>query len=108
MHDLYIASPNSSNSSVTANQGAMYKSVDVIDGPTRAAKVAELWKQLGVLEGLLVGPYAAGEALSEADFALWPTLSCFCAVMLPRVFGWANPVDVERSIIMLRAAVAAY
>lgn len=41
-HDLYIASPNSSNPSVTATQGCMYKGVELIDGPTRAAKVCEM------------------------------------------------------------------
>jgi len=94
VHDLYIASPNSSNPQVTATQGAMYKAVDVIDGPSRAAKFAEIWKQLGVIEALLddKGPYACGAALTEADLTLWPTLSSFLAVMLP-VYGWVNPMD---------------
>ena len=56
VHDLYIASPNSSNPAVTATQGCMYKPVDQIDALTRAAKVAEIDLQLGVLEGLVVGP----------------------------------------------------
>ena len=65
VHDLYIASPNATDvqPTVTATQGCMYKPIDVIDGPTRAGKLAEIWKQLGVLEGLIVGPYAAGTRL---------------------------------------------
>ena len=107
IHDLYIASPNSSNPSVTATQGCMYKGIDLIDGPARAAKVAELWKQLGVLNGLIVGPYAVGEVISEADFALWPTLSCFLPFMLPRVFGWGNVMDDEAHLPKLKAWHAA-
>ena len=143
-HDLYIASPNSSNPSVTATQGCMYKGVELIDGPTRAAKVcetndgrerdpaahtchasaralthfrssalapcrqvAELWKQLGVLEGLVIGPYAAGDTLTEADFALWPTLSSFLPFMLPRVFGWGNVMEDETNLPKLKAWHAA-
>ena len=93
VHDLYIASPNSSDPKVTANQGAMYKPVEVIDAQSRSSKLAELNKQLDVLEGLIVGPFAAGEALTEADFTLWPTLGVFFPVMLPLVFGWKDPMD---------------
>ena len=92
VHDLYIASPNSSDPSVTANQGCMYKGVDLIDGPARAGKLREIWKQLGVLEGLVQTPYACGEELTEADLTLWPTLSCFFVAMLPN-FGWGNVMD---------------
>ena len=94
VHDLYIASPNSSHASVTATQGCMYKGVDVLDVESRAVKFAELWKQLGVLESLMVLPYAAGPRISEADFALWPTLSCFLPFMLPK-YGWGNVMDDE-------------
>jgi glutathione S-transferase len=93
VHDLYIASPNSSDPKVTANQGAMYKPVDVIDAASRAGKLAELNKQLDVIEGLLVGPFAAGEQLTLADFTMFPTLGVFFPVMLPLVFGWRNPMD---------------
>ena len=96
VHDLYIASPNSSDPMVTANQGAMYKSVEQIDAPSRAAKLAELEKQMDVLEGLIQAPYAAGASLTEADFALYPTLACFLPYLLPTVFGWADPFDASR------------
>jgi len=92
VHDLYIASPNSSDPSVTATQGCMYKGVDVIDGRARAAKVAELWKQLHELERLVCGPFAAGQTLTEADLTLWPTLACFVSFMMPKVFGWKDPM----------------
>ena len=110
VHDLYIASPNSSDPTITANQGAMYKSVDVIDGPARAAKLAELDKQLGVLESLVRGPYAVGESITEADLTLWPTLACFLPKILPSVFGWTNPMeDAKRfpRLVAWHAAVGA-
>ena len=92
IHDMYIASPNSSDPNVTATQGCMYKPVELIDAPTRARKVAELAKQLSVLEELLVGPYIAGEAITEADLALYPTC-LFFIFMLPRVFGWGKVLE---------------
>mmetsp|Transcript_33981 Transcript_33981/g.109106 ORF Transcript_33981/g.109106 Transcript_33981/m.109106 type:complete len:101 (-) Transcript_33981:346-648(-) len=55
IHDVYIASPNSSDPAVTANQGCGYKGVELIDAPARAGKLREVAKQVGVLEGL-VGP----------------------------------------------------
>ncbi|KAL1520148.1 hypothetical protein AB1Y20_023619 [Prymnesium parvum] len=106
VHDLYLASPNSSDPAVTANQGALYKSVEQIDAASRAAKLAEIDKQLDVLEKLVKGPYAAGESLTEADFALYPTLSCFIAWLLPTVFGWANPMDDESRRPKLKAWLA--
>lgn len=87
VHDIYIASPNSSDPSVTANQGAMYKPVDIIDAPARAGKVAELSKQLRVLEKLVVGPLCCGDFLTQADLALYPTFQFFRR-LLPAVFGW--------------------
>ena len=94
VHDIYIASPNSSDPSVTATQGAMYKGVDAIDAASRAAKFAELDKQLDVLESLLSkeGPYAAGASLTEADFSLYPTVCVFIWHMLPAMYGWPNPL----------------
>lgn len=93
IHDLYIASPNSSDPSVIANQGVCYKPTDVVDGPSRAAKVAELYKQIGVLESLVVGPYVAGETLTVADLALYPTLGVFLDFLVPKVFGWKALLD---------------
>ena len=94
VHDIYIASPNSSDPSVTATQGAMYKGVDAIDAASRAAKFAELDKQLDVLESLLSkeGPYAAGASLTEADFSLYPTVCVFMWHMLCAIYTWPNPL----------------
>ena len=56
VHDLYIASPNCTAPGFSHSQGAMYLShgwhgpVRGMDLPTRAAKVAEIWKQLSWLE----------------------------------------------------------
>mmetsp|Transcript_27771 Transcript_27771/g.90559 ORF Transcript_27771/g.90559 Transcript_27771/m.90559 type:complete len:226 (+) Transcript_27771:2-679(+) len=92
IHDLYIASPNSSDPAVTANQGCGYKGVELIDAPARAAKLREVAKQVGVLEGLVVGPYAAGAALTEADCALYPTLALLLPFCLEHAFGWPTQV----------------
>ena len=95
IHDLYIASPNSSDPAVTANQGCGYKGVELIDAPARAAKLREVAKQVGVLEGLVVGPYAAGAALTEADCALYPTLALLLPFCLEHAFGWPTLVGAE-------------
>lgn len=96
MHDLYVASPNSSQPGFSHTQGAMYLAPyetpfcparRCMDNPTRAAKIAELHKQLTWLEANVKGPYLAGAALSLADMTWFPT-ACFCEFMLPRVFGW--------------------
>merc|ERR1719424_944998 len=92
IHDLYLASANSSDPRVTATQGCMYKPVDVIDAESRASKVGEIAKQLDVLEGLFKGPYCAGEDITEADLALYPTF-LFFTFMLPKVFGWEKVLE---------------
>lgn len=106
IHDIYIASANSTDPACTATQGCMYRPVDMIDAPSRAAKVAELWKQLGVLDSLIRGPFAVGEEVTEADAALYPTLGCFIPFMMPRVFGWSNPMDSD-ALPTLRSWLAA-
>lgn len=88
VHDLYIASPNASDPSVTANQGCCYKSVEQIDAPSRALKLAEIAKQLNVIEGLVIGPFAVGDEPTEADITLYPTLGVFLPYLVGRVFGW--------------------
>lgn len=80
---------------MTANQGCGYKGVELIDAPARAAKLREVAKQVGVLEGLVVGPYAAGAALTEADCALYPTLALLLPFCLEHAFGWPTLVGAE-------------
>ena len=60
-----------------------------MDTQTRAAKIAEIWKQLNWLEQNIKGPFLAGNAVSLADFTWFPTLT-FMEFMLPRVFGWTD------------------
>ena len=57
-------------------QACMYKKMDIAE---RAAKIAELARQLGILDGLLDGPHAVADAAgpTTADAALFPTL-VFC------------------------------
>jgi|EP01046_Picozoa_sp_COSAG06_P038373 glutathione S-transferase len=101
IHDLYIASPNITQPGFCHTQGAMYLSngwhgaVRGMDLPTRAAKIAEIWKQLSWLEAEVAaatasggGPYLLGDSqLTLADLTWFPTF-VFMEFMLPRVFGW--------------------
>lgn len=95
VHDLYIASPNCTQPGFSHSQGAMYLStgwhgpVRGMDLPTRAAKLAEIWKQLSWLEQQCAGPYFLGDQLTLADFTWFPT-AIFMEYMLPKVFGWPD------------------
>ena len=59
IHDLYIASPNTTAPGFSHSQGAMYLSrswhgpARGMDLPTRAAKLGEIWRQLNWLEAEL-------------------------------------------------------
>ena len=88
VHDMYIASPNASDPSVTSSQGCAYKSVEQIDAPSRSLKLIEVAKQLMVLEGLITGPYAVGDDPSEADMTLYPTIGVLLPYIFGRAFGW--------------------
>ena len=62
-----------------------------MEAAARAAGIAEIARQLDVLEALLSpqGPFVAGAAPCAADAALLPTF-CFYTHILPRHFGWAS------------------
>lgn len=51
--------------------------------------LAQLVKQLDVLEGICKGPYIAGPSITGGDSALLPTF-VFLTFILPRYFGWQN------------------
>lgn len=96
VHDLYIASPNCSQPGFSHTQGSMYLSpyetkwcaaVRCMDNATRAAKLAEIWKQMTWVENNIKGPYMAGSQITLADCTWFPT-AIFMEFMLPRVFGW--------------------
>lgn len=95
IHDLYIASPNITAPGFSHSQGAMYLSTEWhgkargMDLVTRAAKIAEIWKQLSWLNRNIVGPYLVGDKVSLADFTWFPT-TIFMEFMLPRVFQWPD------------------
>ena len=65
-------------------QGCLYKAMAAGE---RAAQLAELARQLTVLEGVVAGPRVCGSAPSLADSALFPTL-VFAVDILPTVYGW--------------------
>lgn len=93
IHDLYISSPNCNEPGFSHSQGGMYLSLErhgarrAMDLPTRAAKLAEIWRQLTWINGKIVGPYLCGEKVTLADLTWFPTC-IFMEFMLPRVFGW--------------------
>jgi len=101
IHDLYVASPNCTAPGFSHSQGAMYLSFGWhgpargMDAETRAAKVAELWKQLSWLEkDCAAEPWLVADCahVSLADFTWFPTC-VFMEFMLPRVFGWNPPFE---------------
>ncbi len=110
MHDLYLSSPNCTQEGFSHTQGCMYlapyptqhtRKERCMDRPTRAAKLAEIWKILQWLESQVakkpeeknltwhktafLGKFSH---LTHADLTWFP--SCiFLEYMLPRVFkGW--------------------
>jgi glutathione S-transferase len=97
MHDLYIASPNSTQPGYSHSQGAMYLSPyetkfvsaeRCLAHKDRAAKIAEIHKQLSWLEENMVGgPYLTGDKICHSDMTWFPTC-VFIEYMLPRAFGW--------------------
>lgn len=106
VHDLYIASPNTTAPGFSHTQGAMYLSNEW-HGPargmsheTRAAKLAEIWRQLHWLEDQAStaeaeaagGPHLLGAELTLADLTWFPTC-VFMEFMLPRVFQWPALFD---------------
>jgi len=103
VHDLYISSPNCTAPGFSHCQGAMYLSngwhgpARGMDLPSRAAKIAEIWKQLcwleaGASKAAAAGPYLLGEQLTLADMTWFPTCT-FMEFMLPYVFGWPKIFD---------------
>ena len=119
-HDLYVASPNTTEPGFSHSQGAMYLSREWhgaargMEAPTRAAKLRELSRQLRWLEerqrvqqargggggggggggsgGGGSGGYLVGDQLSLADLTWFPT-AVFMEFMLPRFFGWPALFD---------------
>merc|ERR1712113_815885 len=100
VHDLYIASPNCTQPGFAHTQGCMYLAPvvtkfcakeRVMKRDVRAAKLAEIWKQLNWLEGN-ISPDENGMVdgqLTLADLTWFPTL-VFMDYMLPRVFSWPD------------------
>jgi glutathione S-transferase len=101
-HDLYISSPNCTQPNFSHTQGCMYldpvpteftPASRTMDVGTRAAKLAEIHKQLTWLESQIRLPFLAGERITHADCTWFP--SCiFMELLLPLVFDW-SPVFYE-------------
>ena len=96
-HDLYISSPNCTQPNFSHTQGCMYldpmptpftPARRTMDTKTRAAKLAELHKQLCWLENTAKCiPYLGGEQVTHADLTWFPT-AVFMELLLPKVFDW--------------------
>lgn len=95
LHDLYISSANASAPGFTSSLAALYTSTEFhgkargMDLPTRAAKLAEIWKQLHWLNNNMVGPFLVGSKLTLADLTWYPT-AVYIEYMAPKVFGWPD------------------
>merc|ERR1712167_486160 len=66
-------------------------------GPTRAAKLGEIWRQLNWLEAeaakaSVSGPYLMGDQLTLADMTWFPTCA-YMEYLLPKLFGWPALFD---------------
>jgi len=94
-HDSYISSPSCNAPGFSPSDGAMYLSTEWhgkirgMDLATRAAKLAEIWKQLGWLNRNIAGPYLCGAEMTLADLTWFPT-TILMEFALPRVFGWPD------------------
>lgn len=75
IHDMYM----------TTIQGCMYKPMD--SKSQRATEIAQIARQLDIIESYCTGPYVCGADMSYADTAILPTI-VFCNYILPRFFGW--------------------
>ena len=108
MHDIYISSPNNTQANFCHTQGAMYLAPYATDHcaeeraikstEVRAKKIAEIWKQLNLLEDHLNATintsqrkgssyYLAGNMLTHADLTWFPTV-VFMEHLLTHNFGW--------------------
>jgi glutathione S-transferase len=98
-HDIYISSPNCTQNNFSHTQGCMY--LDPVpsqftparrtmkDVGIRAAKLAEIFKQLLWLESQVRLPYMAGDRITHADLTWFPT-AVFMELLLPFCFGWSR------------------
>ncbi len=93
VHDLYLASANTTAAGFSHSQGGMYLShrwhgaARGMDLPTRAAKLGEIWRQLSWLEGEAAaaapaGPHLLGAQLTLADLTWFPTCAPARAISL--------------------------
>lgn len=93
IHDIYVASPNSTQPGFSHSQGCMYLSnawhgeARGMSPETREAKLAELWTQVTWLDRQIVGDFLAGPEITLADLTWYPTC-VFMEYLLPRVFKW--------------------
>ncbi|CAB9505311.1 Maleylacetoacetate isomerase [Seminavis robusta] len=106
-HDLYVASANCTQPNFSHTQGALYLDPTptpftpahrTMNAHTRAAKLAELYKQLDWVERTCTvttndeddsPPFLVGNRLTHADLTWYPTM-VMIQFMLPRSIGWPD------------------
>jgi len=110
-HDLYIASPNCTQPNFSHTQGCLYldpyptpftPAVRTMAVKVRAARLAELYKQLAWLEEQIRLPYMAGKTITHADLTWLPTAT-FMELLLPKVFGWSEIFHEQETFPKLTA-----
>jgi glutathione S-transferase len=99
-HDLYVASANCTQPNFSSTQGALYLDPTpteftparrTMNAKTRAANVAELYKQLCWLDKTSTcAPYLVGDRITHADLTWYPTM-VMIQFLVPRSIGW--PTD---------------
>ncbi|CAD7959157.1 unnamed protein product [Amoebophrya sp. A25] len=112
VHDVYVASPNSTQPGFTHTQGCMYlapyptqfcAAERCIDRATREARLQELWRQLNWFEEQFPekgnGEYLCGTQMTHADMTWFPTI-CFMEYLLPRNFGWDDITRAEGDALL--------
>jgi len=111
IHDFYIASPGFAQHGLSPAHGATHfapheqpwcRVERCMDKSERAAKLAEIWKQLTWLEEHIAGPFMAGTVITAADVTWYPTAVCMKFV-LPAVYGWPEVFRETRHFPLLTA-----
>uniref|UniRef100_A0A7S2DI81 GST C-terminal domain-containing protein n=1 Tax=Haptolina brevifila TaxID=156173 RepID=A0A7S2DI81_9EUKA len=87
LHDQYISGVNCTQAGFFSNQSICYK--PEMSKTERAARLADLKKQFGTIEGYLhaSGPWATGDALTLADISLYPTVAILKALGPRTILG---------------------
>eukprot|EP00316_Scyphosphaera_apsteinii_P005087 CAMPEP_0119313632 /NCGR_PEP_ID=MMETSP1333-20130426/29760_1 /TAXON_ID=418940 /ORGANISM="Scyphosphaera apsteinii, Strain RCC1455" /LENGTH=285 /DNA_ID=CAMNT_0007318499 /DNA_START=178 /DNA_END=1035 /DNA_ORIENTATION=+ len=85
IHNMYISGVNCTQPDFFSNQAIIYKPGMPTD--ERAARLKDLNKQFDLIDGLIVGPFATGSAITFADISLYPTIAMIEDVASKSIVG---------------------